>query len=424
MKFLKRDFLPLLAFGIPTLVVASGLDVPYQSAAQLGNGLAGGAAIAEDASTNYFNPAGLVRIGHQQLVISAIAAESNYKYMGSMINPGFGSFVFERGKASTSPRGLVPAFHYVNLLTPNIAFGMSMVIPAGFALNYPEGSIVRYEILKAVEKSVALSPSAAYQITPQFAVGVGFDALLVDAYFKTNIRTQPFTPTDSVSTNRASSWNYGWHAGLLYEPTPYTRFGVSYHSQIIARLNGGVSRIYTSDVFLPPQVRANNLRIKLPLASKTILSAYHDLNCQWAIMGTVEWMNWSIYKYDRSFGVASIPTPMDVILPKKLHNTWVYALGATYRPSYDWKIRAGVTYLQGATDTKNRSVTLPDPSQYAVDLGVHYQYCNYGWDFVLSQGILQTVNIRHTNPTTFNTLRGRIKQTGDAIGVQLTWDMV
>src|SRR5450759_2820822 len=64
---------------------ASGFALIEQSASGLGNAYAGGAAVAEDVSTVFFNPAGLSRISGSQLAVSgeAIGLSAKFQNQGS-----------------------------------------------------------------------------------------------------------------------------------------------------------------------------------------------------------------------------------------------------------------------------------------------------------------------------------------------------
>src|SRR5258706_15959446 len=66
--------------GASTLASAGGFALIEQNASGLGNAYAGGAAIAEDASTVFFNPAGLSRISGSQVMVSAEAIGLSAKF--------------------------------------------------------------------------------------------------------------------------------------------------------------------------------------------------------------------------------------------------------------------------------------------------------------------------------------------------------
>ena len=59
---------------------ASGFALIEQSGSGLGNAYAGGAAGAEDASTIFFNPAGMSRLNGKQVVVAAHAIKPSAKF--------------------------------------------------------------------------------------------------------------------------------------------------------------------------------------------------------------------------------------------------------------------------------------------------------------------------------------------------------
>ena len=68
---------------------ASGFAIIEHSATGMGNAFAGGSAIAEDASTVYFNPAGMILLEGTQVVgaIHVIDPEADFDNEGSSLNP-------------------------------------------------------------------------------------------------------------------------------------------------------------------------------------------------------------------------------------------------------------------------------------------------------------------------------------------------
>ena len=77
-----------LAFaGAAGGVAASGFALTEQNASGLGNAYAGQAAVAEDASTIFFNPAGMSRLAGKQVVfsLSAIDPSAQFSNTGSRV---------------------------------------------------------------------------------------------------------------------------------------------------------------------------------------------------------------------------------------------------------------------------------------------------------------------------------------------------
>src|SRR5690242_10869713 len=66
-----RCFFGIAAFGIPLIADAGSFALNEQSVSGLGTAYAGGAAQAEDASTLFFNPAGIALLNQGEVQIGA-----------------------------------------------------------------------------------------------------------------------------------------------------------------------------------------------------------------------------------------------------------------------------------------------------------------------------------------------------------------
>ncbi len=425
-------------------VLASGLTIPFgPGVVELGDGRSSRAAIAEDASTNFNNPAGLIRIQNQQMIVSAVAVSARQKFSGTMSNPGilalqgppFSSFavpVTASGASSTTTKGVIPNFHYVYPLCDKWAFGISILVPYGLGLNYRITSLPRYEVTHALQAGYEISPSLAYAINDKFSIGLGPDMLYYSAKAKTAIRTQSLTLGDSTNTNEASSYNnFGWHIGALYQFTPQTRVGLSYRSAIVTHLNG-TSRFYVTNSNLPSLVpngmlTSHNFKLTIPLASITTLSAYHEITPCWAVMGSVEYEGWGIYKADHGYNIATaIPgVTQNAQIPANYRDTWFFALGSSYQLTDQWLVRGGVDYNTGMTTNAHREIMILDPTTFGVCLGARYKYSKkLHFDFATTQGFFKTVRINHKSPITGNRLVGKGRQMSiPTLGAQLTWNI-
>ena len=73
---------------------AAGFAIIEQSASGMGNAYAGAAAVAEDASTIYFNPAGLTHLPGSQMVLAGhvIMPTADFSNRGSYVNPMLTNF--------------------------------------------------------------------------------------------------------------------------------------------------------------------------------------------------------------------------------------------------------------------------------------------------------------------------------------------
>jgi long-chain fatty acid transport protein len=241
----------LFLFFIHSKVQAAGFALLEQNVTNLGTAYAGTASLAEDASTNFYNPAGLVRLNYEQLVAggTVILPQTKLHVNNSLTTQGT-PVTPSSGVVKPSNTAFVPLMHYANRLNDCWVFGLSVVSTFGSKTNYKSNSIVRYTATQSEMFTIDLGPSIAYQFTNGFSLGAGIDAVYttvkLDAQFGTgNVFTDGFTK------NRADRWGYGYHIGGLYQVSDCTRFGLHYRSKVGVDLKGD-SSLQTAAIFPNP----------------------------------------------------------------------------------------------------------------------------------------------------------------------------
>lgn len=415
--------------GFSGSTLASGFAIPFPSITDLGTDAAGGAALAQDATTAYTNPAGLIRLQNQQIAASALGITTTIKFNGTMNNPGlpgFGTPVSETGSAKSTAGAIIPAFYYALPIADRWAFGLSVNTPFGLGDDYSENAITRYDVTYTQLASIDIGPSIAYKLTDKFSIGAGPDVVYFRLLSQAMSRTQPFTTQDSQSKMDLSSWGYGWHAGVLYQFTPQTRAGLTYHSQVVEQLEG-TSKFYANGGALNGYSVSSNTQSTLPLPPITTLSAYHDFCNNWATMASIEYQQWSVYRHDRITNLAypaALTGPINVLVPRNWQDTFRYAAGATYQLTPRWLLRAGTDYETGPSVESTRGVANPDVGSVGVTAGAHFQATKtlafdggYGHYFFFNS------RINTTSPVTGNQLVGHSEYSGDALGLQMVWDL-
>ncbi len=274
----KKLFLFMAAAGmvkISTPVFASGFQLWESDAVNIGDYHAGNAAIADDASTSFNNPAGLIKIPQQQLIAGGSAILTNFKFDGTVQTsiPGFPAPV----QPTVSQGGgfnFVPFFHYSSPFNEKTAFGFSVVVPFGLKTDYGISSLVRYSAMLSSIKVIDYAPAIAYAFNSKWSLGLGLDIEHMYGEFTQMTTLDAETSEfDTLSHNKGSDTAYGYHAGVLYQPTEKTRWGVVYHSQVVHHLKGDST--YTGFIAdaegVPP---SDSLRSRITLPPVTTLSFF------------------------------------------------------------------------------------------------------------------------------------------------------
>ena len=110
----KRVFaVSLLAILTTSNVNASGFAIAENSASGMGSAFAGASAIAEDASTTYFNPAGLSKLKGSQMIFAGhiVLVSSPFTNNGSTLNPLLGGGTLLGPNDDGSTTAFIPNFY-------------------------------------------------------------------------------------------------------------------------------------------------------------------------------------------------------------------------------------------------------------------------------------------------------------------------
>lgn len=428
----------LLCLLSPSITFASNTYLyNMYSAESVGDAGAGGAALANDATTTFTNPAGMVRVCKPELIVSGTDLHTHVTFQGTNTwsSPGFGSYS-QTGTANGGAELFIPSFFFSTPLNmnQNLYFGFSVAAPFGLGTYYANDSILRYSSTTSELKVIDYSPNLAYRINNQWAVGLGAD--FENAYAR--LRVVAGAPTlstalDSTSKNNANGWGYGWHAGVLYQWTPCTRFGLNYRSAVHTPLRNGTSTIdggliTATSLGLISSVSNYDLSANLVVPAVTTLSAYHDFNPCFAVDASVNYTQWSHLADNLIINnIASFPAPLTASLSQEYKDTWIFAAGAIYKLNPQWLIRGGAFWDE--TPIKNttlRTVVLPDANRTGLSIGTHYQaFKCIGFDAGYTHIFLQNWGINHTTVVgaQSSNATGTFQNHADLFALSATFDL-
>jgi long-chain fatty acid transport protein len=175
----------LLIVTLPLAARAGSFQLSEQSVSGLGVAFAGGAAQAEDASTLFFNPAGLTLLdkGELQLGLHAIIPSDEFTNQGTRYNlPGtpFNGLTVLGGNGGNAGINHILGNLYLsqplvrNSSYGDITMGVGVFTPFGLETDYQPDWVGRYAALRTKLTTIDIQPTLAWRYG-RFSLGAGVD---------------------------------------------------------------------------------------------------------------------------------------------------------------------------------------------------------------------------------------------------------
>jgi long-chain fatty acid transport protein len=392
---------------------AAAFALIEQSASGLGNSYAGAAAAAEDASTIFYNPAGMSLLPGGKQVSAGLALinlSAKFSDSGSTAPAGIGSLGGNGGDAG----GLaaVPNLYFAMDVAQNWKAGVGVSVPFGLKIEYDPTWMGRFQAINSEISTLNVNPSVSYKLNDKMSLGFGLNHQQIDAELSKAVVIGPGAESVAVVKGKDTSW--GFNAGAVYQPTPNTRLGVSYRSSIKYNVGGTVT------VAAVPALNGDaNVDIEMP--DTFSIALHHRLDSKWTLLGDVTRTGWSKIKELRV--VTSNGQPPDVT-PENFRNTWRLGIGATYRYSDDWSIKTGLAYDQTPVNDTDRTARLPDQNRLWLSFGGQYKLSKDGTlDFGYAHLFIRDASINQNggNAAANGQLVGTYNGTVDILGVQFAY---
>lgn len=384
-------------------VQAAGFALMEQNASGMGNAYAGAAAIAEDASTIFFNPAGMTYIDGTQAAgaLHLIKPNAEFKNDGAVTGdegPNAGDLAF------------VPNIYFMTELTPSIKAGVGVSVPFGLKTEYDDEWLGRFQANKSELKTVNINPSIAFKVNDQLSLGLGVSAMWAQAELTRQVFTGGPEPKVSI---KGDDWGFGFNLGAIYQATDNTRFGLAYRSKVKQELDGKAK-------FDAPLAGLNSdVTAKVDLPENFSASVFSKVNSKWDVMADVTWTRWSRFKELR---IKFDSGAEDSVTPENWENTMRYSIGVNYHYSDTVKLRAGLAYDEEAIKDEFRTARIPGNDRKWLALGAGWKVSPVStFDIGYAHLFVSDAKIDDNQLTSNNgRLTGDFKGSADILSLQYT----
>ncbi len=362
-----------VAFGlasVSTFTQAAGFQLAEYSATGLGRAYAGEAAMADNASAQWRNPAMLTYLEGTQVSAGAIYVNPNVDVEGTVTHQQLGKT--HASSNDFAHDAVIPNFYLSHQLNEQVALGFALGTNYGMETDLGTEFAASHFGNQASVISKEANLNIAYQILPQLSIGGGVRYVMGEGHFgatapaknlirhpvTNNVMTLPKGTTLKYMEGEDNSW--GWQVGSAWQINQDHRVGFAYKSEVVMDFEGHAEGVSYGSY------KPGMMSVTLPATAE--LASFHQLNDQWAIHASINWTDWSSFKEL----TAVFPEKSDLIKSENWEDNYRFALGTTYQYDAKLALRVGVAYDTSAVDDKNRTATIPETDRTWVSVGGSY----------------------------------------------------
>jgi len=391
-----------------TSAMAAGFRLPEAGAKAMGMGFAF-TAQADDPSAIYFNPAGIVQLeGENVMVGMTYIRENGADFTGTTpltFNTGTGLFDIE-SETQEDLNFFVPNAYWTKKASPNFAYGVGIFVPFGLGQEYKdrETSIFRNQVTKVEIMTFVVNPTVAYKVNDLLSIGAGIDFMYGQAKLsQAGVVRLGAAPLDQVNIFQldldgdGTAWGYNF--GVLLTPTENLKVGASYRSSFELEIDDAdvhLGNINNTIPFVPnpapPPAAFTAAQVFGGSTYNTEASTTIDLPATLALgvayirdRLTVEvdldWTFWSNFETL----VIDIRDNNPLLPDAERRQDWDDVVGvnvgAEYRVSDPLALRLGFRWDPSPVPAETMSPLLPDSDRLFYCAGAGYKLRNWTFDF-------------------------------------------
>jgi long-chain fatty acid transport protein len=374
-RVVSMILIPALALvALPGAARASGFQLTEQNGSGLANAFAGSAAVAENASTIFYNPAGMTQLKAREVSGGLAAIRTSFKFADA--GSSVGALTGTGNGGDGGGWGFVPNGYLSWALNQDLYIGIGVGAPFGLKTDYDKPWVGAAQSTSFEVKTYNVNPSIAYRFNDNVSLGFGVNWQRLETTYQRQLATLSPALAASPLELTLSDAIWGWNIGALFTPVPGTKVGVSYRSAMHHHTDGKIEVSGPSSLINASA--SSDAQADLNIPDFFVISVAHALNDRWELLGDLSRTGWSsspqvdIYRASDT-GLGSGNGTIAQILKTDFRSTWRVALGGNYRYDPAWKLKFGIAYDQTpVTDESTRLTAMPDNNRIWFSLGAQW----------------------------------------------------
>jgi long-chain fatty acid transport protein len=369
---------------IPYNLDAGAFRLPNQDPEAIARGDAF-VATADNPSAIYYNPAGITQLEGQNVSVGLYMISPGEEYKSP-------SGVTAKANSDFEP---VPQFYYVISFTNlPVSVGLGMYAPYGLSLDWGNNTPFKTVAESGSLLYLSFNPVIAWKINHTLSIGIGPTINYSQATFK---RAIGLLPGDQFKLE-GDGIDYGFNAGILWQPHPQWSFGVNYRSATEINYRGTSST--TPNPPLPAST-SSSAAIKFPQFVVGGISFRPTTN--WNCEFDVDWADWGSLKQILIQNTAFGNVPLNL----NYRSSFMYEFGVTRQLGKGYFASVGYIYNENSSPDAYFNPLIPDADLQLGSVGFGHHGKRWGWAIAYHFGFNggRTVQNDTANPSANGTYK-------------------
>lgn len=372
---------------------AAGFQLQEQNASGLGLAYSGMAAAVQDASTAFWNPAGMSLLPGKQAAAALNYVMPSTKFNSSGPLPGGSTYNALGNGGQGGESAFVPALYGTWMINPQWSVGLAINAPFGLGTEWDTSWAGQFHAIKSEIQTLNINPTVSFKVNNMISLGAGVSYQKINAELTS---AAPGTPTVAApplavlqsalarpvtGKVEGDDWAWGWNLGALFDFGQGTRLGLTYRSTISYTIEGDLTYSGAAPLASPGQ----NIKADVKLPDTFSVGVSHQFNPQWRVLADYTWTGWdSIQTLDiKSQATGTTLTSTDL----QFKNSWRMGVGVEYQLNQPWLLRAGVAYDTSPVQDAFRTPRLPDSDRTWLAIGARFQpspawWLDFGYTYI------------------------------------------
>ncbi len=391
------------------------------------NGMAGAfVATANDASSIFYNPAGMSFINSQQFLINANIYYQRGSFEGN--NPITNTNISENLRGGTF---LSPNAYYVKPINDKFTAGIGLFNIFNYDIEWEEKEKFngRFIAQRTSLSAWSINPALSYHISPQLGIGFGIELREIKFMYEKSIPLliQQYDAIFDVAHLKIESkreWGVSFNIGAMYEMRDDIRIGLSYRHSIEKDLGteAEFNVLPMSNIPLDekggPSFPQEPVSVKVNVFFPTILTigAAYQYDETLLMELDISWERWN--KFNELRFIFNDYSVYDTVIKKDYKDSFSIRLGLEKELNSTYKIQAGYAFEKTPVSSSGADPLYWDANRHNLSCGINIRNKNMIMNIYNSVLLHQKISTNNMSQFAFN---GSYKKLINILGIAVSY---